>query len=335
MSQAQALVEARYDTEIPIIDIGPYLAGERSALERAAGPVGEASESLGFFYLRNHGVSQELIDRMFVETERFHSLPLERKMEVKVLNHNIGYLPLGGQTQRSYQSLYGESKHPDLSASYFIRADFPEGHPDRVANKPWVYDNRWPRDLPGFKETLLEYFDALTRLSKKVLELQSAALGLGPDYIPRHEAFSPPVHILRLLHYPPRNPALEGQFGIGAHTDYGYGSILAQAKVPGLEIYTRDGKWIEAPALPGHLLFNNGDMCKVWTNDRFRSAPHRVINKSGTTRYSIPFFVSTRFDVTLTCMPTCQGQGNPPKYAPISYGEYFAKLRAQNFDLPK
>jgi isopenicillin N synthase-like dioxygenase len=335
MSAVEALSETRHDTEIPIIDIGPYLDGRPGSLERAAKLVGEASESLGFFYVRNHGVPQELIDRMFVETERFHSMPLERKMEVKVLDNNIGYLPLGGQTQRSYQSLYGESKHPDLSASYFIRAEYGEDHPDRLAKKPWVYNNRWPRELPGFKETLLEYLGSLTALAGKILELQSASLGLGTDYIPKHEAFTPPVHILRLLHYPPRDPALEGQYGIGAHTDYGYGSILAQAKVPGLEIYTREGKWIEAPALQGHLLFNNGDMAKVWTNDRFRSAPHRVINKSGQTRYSIPMFVSTRFDVPLSCMPTCQGPGNPAKYAPITYGEHFAKLKAQNFDLPK
>src|SRR6185436_8444606 len=101
--------------------------------------------------------------------------------------HNIGYLPLGGQTQRSYQSLYGESKHPDRSASYFVRAEYSEDHPDRIARKPWVYDNRWPSELPGFKETLLEYFDALTVLSEKILELQSAALGLGPRWIPDHE----------------------------------------------------------------------------------------------------------------------------------------------------
>jgi len=321
--------------DIPIVDIGPYLAGEPGALQRAAAAVGDASESLGFFYILNHGVSQDLIDRMFAETERFHSLPLERKMEVKVLGDNIGYLPLGGQTQRSYQSLYGESRHPDRSASFFARAEYPADHPDRVAGKPWVFDNRWPRDLPGFKETCVEYFNALTALAQKVLELQSAALGLGTDYLPKHEAFSPPVHILRLLHYPPRDPALEGQFGIGPHTDYGYGSILAQAKLPGLEIRTRDGKWIEAPALPGHLLFNNGDMCKVWTNERFRSAPHRVINKSGHTRYSIPFFVTTRFDVPLACLPTCHGPGHPSKYPPITYGEYYAKLRKQNFDLPK
>ena len=332
---SQVLARTETDTEIPIVDIGPFLAGRPGSLEGAAKVVGPASESLGFFYVRNHGVPQDLIDRMFVETERFHSLPLERKMEVKVLNHNIGYLPLGGQTQRSYQSLYGESKHPDLSASYFARQEYDEGHPDRVAKKSWVYDNRWPQELPGFKETVIEYFDALTALSEKILALQSSWLDLGPDFIPRHEAFSPPVHILRLLHYPPRDPALDGQFGIGAHTDYGYGSILAQARVPGLEIYTRDGRWVEAPALPGHLLFNNGDMCKVWTNDRFRSAPHRVINKSGTTRYSIPFFVTTRFDVPLSCLPNCSGPGNPPKYAPITYGDYFAQLRKQNFDLPK
>jgi isopenicillin N synthase-like dioxygenase len=331
--QAQRQIDA--GTDIPIVDIGPYLRGEPGSLERTAKQVGAASESLGFFYLLNHEVPQELIDRVFEQTERFHSLPEDRKMEVKVLSDNLGYLPLGGQTQRTYQSLYGQSKHPDLSASFFARKDYPADHPDRIAGRPWVYDNRWPRDLPGFREVLMEYFDTLTMLAEKVLELQSVALGMPKEFIPRHEAFSPPVHILRLLHYPPRNPALDGQFGIGAHTDYGYGSILAQANVPGLEIYTREGTWVEAPALPGHLLFNNGDMCKVWTNDRFRSAPHRVINKSGKTRYSIPFFVSTRFDVKLECIPSCHGPGNPPKYAPISYGEHFARLRAQNYDLPK
>ena len=335
MSSVQVRYQAGSDTEIPIIDIGPYLRGDPGALERTARLVGEASESLGFFYLFNHGVSQSLIDRTFRETERFHSLPLDRKMEVKVLANNIGYLPLGGQTQRSYQSLYGESRHPDRSASFFARAEYAADHPDRLAKKSWVYDNRWPPELPEFRETCLEYFDALTRLAEKVLELQSAALGLGPGFIPSHDAFSPPVHILRLLHYPTRDPALEGQFGIGPHTDYGYGSILAQARVPGLEIYTRDGNWIEAPALPGHLLFNNGDMCKVWTNERLRSAPHRVINKSGEARYSIPFFVSTRLDVPLACLPTCQGPGNPPKYTPITYGEHYARLKSQNFDLPK
>ena len=93
--------------------------------------------------------------------------------------------------------------------------------------------------------------------------------------------------------------------------------------------------WIEAPALSGHLLINNADLCSRWTNDRFRSAPHRVINKTGETRYSIPFFTASRSDVLLECLPTCHGPDNPPKYPPRSYGEYFGEIRKKNYDLTR
>ena len=124
----------------------------------------------------------------------------------------------------------------------------------------------------------------------KMLPLQAVALGLPADALVKHDGFKPMNCTLRLSHYPPRDPTNEGQFGIGPHTDYGYCTDLAQAKKPGLEILTRSGEWIEAPALEGHLLVNNADMCRRWTNDRWRSAPHRVINSTGDERYSIPFF---------------------------------------------
>ena len=152
------------------------------------------------------------------------------------------------------------------------------------------------------------------------------------DYFTSHDAFKPASPTLRLLHYPPRDPALEGQYGIGPHTDYGYCTILAQARVPGLEILSRDGEWIPAGAPDGLLLVNNSDMLRMWSNDRFRSAPHRVINKTGAERHSIPFFTAPRHDVMLECLPTCQGPGNPPKYAPISYGEYVAAINKTNYD---
>jgi isopenicillin N synthase-like dioxygenase len=155
---------------------------------------------------------------------------------------------------------------------------------------------------------------------------------MGPDYFPDHAAFDPPVFNLRLLHYPPKSETLDGQFGIGPHTDYGHLTLLAQQRVPGLEILTRDEKWIEAPALDGHFLVNNADLCSIWTNGRFRSAPHRVINKTGERRHSIPFFTATRHDVTLECLPTCQGPGNPPKFEPTSYGEHIAKINRTNYD---
>ncbi len=325
-------IDAAEDMRVPVIDMGRYLAGEKGALERAAEEVQRASETIGFYFLDNHGVPQAMIDRVFAEAERFHHLPDDEKRKVEAQGQPIGYLPLGGQTQRAEQ--YGQrSQHPDRSASYYIREEYPADHPDRLAKKPWVFDNRWPENLPGFRDTLLGYFGALSGLMRQLLPLQSAALDLGPDYLPNHEAFKPFNPTLRLIHYPPRVPDNAGQYGIGPHTDFGYCTILAQAQKPGLEILTRSGQWIKAPAYEGLLLVNNADMMQRWTNDRFRSAPHRVYNLEGDERLSIPFFVSTRWDVRLECLPSCQGPGNPPKYAPQSRAEYQAELHRTVYKL--
>ncbi|HUZ73916.1 MAG TPA: 2OG-Fe(II) oxygenase family protein [Stellaceae bacterium] len=332
MDTLQTEREAAAQQRIAIIDLGPYLGGEAGALERTAAALGEASETLGFYFIRNHGVPQSLIDRVFAAAERFHTLPLDRKMAVKCLEKVVGYLPLGGQTQRL---IYKGGKHPDRSASFYIKAEYPPDHPYRRAKHEWVFDNRWPEDLPGFRETCLEYFAAMTALALKLLPLQSLALGMPVDHFSRHEAFNPGVNTLRLLCYPPRDEALDGQFGISPHTDYGFMTLLAQAKKPGLEIATTDGQWIEAPALDGCFLVNHADMCRRWTNDRFRSAPHRVTNLHGETRYSIPFFVGTRWDVKLECLPTCRGPGHPPRYPAMSFGEYMAELTPKIYDALK
>ena len=332
MSVVETTLEAPTGMRIAALDLGPYLAGEPGALERTARALGEASEELGFYFIRNHGVPQSLIDRVFAAAERFHTLPLERKMAVQCLEKVVGYLPLGGQTQRL---IYAGGKHPDRSASFYIKAEYPPDHPYRRAGHAWVFDNRWPEDLPGFRETCLEYYAAMTDLALKLLPLQAVALGMPADYLTTHDAFNPPVNTLRLLCYPPRDEALEGQFGISPHTDYGYMTLLAQAQRPGLEIMTRGGAWLEAPALDGHFLVNHADMGRRWTNDRFRSAPHRVINLRGETRYSIPFFVGTRWDVKLECLPTCQGPGNPPRYPAMSFGEYMAEITPKIYDALK
>ncbi len=331
MSDIRTIHRAAAGIEVPVIDIGPYLRGEPGALEKTAAALGEASETLGFYFIGGHGVEQSLIDRVFDETERFHALPMDRKLSLKVSDGKIvGFLPPGGQTQRT--SKYGKSIHPDTSSSYYIRQEFPADHPDRLAGKPWVWDNKWIEGLPGFRETIEAYYGAMSALVYRILRLQSVALGLGPDFLPGHDAFKPAVFNLRLLHYPPCEQTLDGQFGIGPHTDYGHLTILAQQRVPGLQILTRDEQWIEAPALAGHFLLNNADLCSRWTNGRFRSAPHRVINKTGERRHSIPFFTATRHDVPLECLPTCTGPGNPPKYETTSYGEWIAQINKTNYD---
>jgi isopenicillin N synthase-like dioxygenase len=323
-------LDTRAKSEIAVIDLGPYLEGRPGALEAAAKQLGYAAEELGFYFISNHGIPQPLIDRVFAEAERFHSLPLEEKLKVKVRGKKVvGYLPLGGQTQRLMHSGH---KHPDRSASYYVKAEYPPDHPYRREGHAWVFANLWPENLPGFRETCLEYHDAMTALALKLLPLQAVALGLPADYLARHKAFDPPVNTLRLLCYPPQDESRAGQFGISPHTDYGYMTLLAQAKKPGLEILTRGGDWIEAPAPDGSFLVNMADMGQRWTNDRFRSTPHRVINLKGETRYSIPFFCGTRWDVKLACLPTCAGPGNPPRYPPLSFGEYMAEVTPKIYD---
>lgn len=333
MPDSNAMVDAGAGLAIPVIDLGPYRAGEQGAATRAAAELGAASESIGFCFFARHGVPQTLIDGAFAAAEQFHSLPLERKLQVRALEEPVGYLPVGGQTQRA--ELYGaRSQHPDRSASFYIRDEYPADHPDRLAKKPWVFDNRWPEDLPGFREKTLAYFAAMRNLMLKLLPLQSLALGLPEDWLARRDAFEPMNCTLRLLNYPPRIRENAGQYGIGPHTDFGYCTLLAQAQKPGLEILTKSGQWVKAPAYDGMLLFNNADLLQRWTNDRWRSAPHRVFNLDGEERYSIPFFISPRWDVRLECLPTCQGPDNPPKYPPISRAEYQAELKRTVYKLP-
>jgi isopenicillin N synthase-like dioxygenase len=305
------VVDAGAGLRIPVLDLGPYLAGEKGALERAAAELGAACESIGFCFFANHGVPQSLIDGAFEAAEQVHSLPLERKMKVRAIEEPVGYLPVGGQTQRA--ELYGtRSKHPDRSASFYIRDEYPADHRDKT----------------------LAYFAVTHALMTKLLPLQAVALGLPADWLVDHAGFKPMNCTLRLLNYPPRVVENEGQYGIGPHTDFGYCTILAQAKKPGLEILTKSGEWVQAPAHDGMLLFNNADLLQRWTNDRWRSAPHRVFNLEGDERYSIPFFISPRWDVQLECLPTCQSEDNPPKYKPISRAEYQAELKRTVYELP-
>jgi isopenicillin N synthase-like dioxygenase len=128
---------------------------------------------------------------------------------------------------------------------------------------------------------------------------------------------------MRLFHYPPQPPITDDRtFGVAPHTDYGMITLLSQDPIGGLELRKRDGEWIGAPFIPGTLVVNLGDLFQRWTNDTYRSNPHRVINRSGKERYSIPTFFNLDYDAQVACVPTCQSPDNPPKHAPIRAGDY-------------
>jgi isopenicillin N synthase-like dioxygenase len=136
-----------------------------------------------------------------------------------------------------------------------------------------------------------------------------------------------PMPILRLLYYPPHPiHAKPDEFGCGTHTDWGFLTILLQDEAGGLEVCTADGDWVQAKPIPDTFVINLGDMMARWTNDYYQSTPHRVVNRSGQARYSMPFFWDINYHSVVECLPTCQSIENPPKYPPITAGEHIVEM---------
>lgn len=316
-------------TTIPIIDLGPFLSGAPGALESTAAELRRACAEIGFFFIANHGVNQWLVDRVFEESERFHALPIEAKMSLKIDADNIGYMPMKGNL--SAHSKVRRNKKPNLNESFILKRDRGADHPDVAARKRFRGLNRWPA-LPGFRETITAYMAVLELLGKRMLPLYAVALDMPSWFFLDHPAFrGEPQISLRIAHYPAQ-PAFDGEeFGSAPHTDGGFMTILAQAKVPGLEVMTRVGDWIKAPAIPGTFVVNTGDMLTRWSNDRFIATPHRVINASGRDRYSVPFFFDPNTEAVIECLASCQSIDNPAKYPPITYEQYYGAFTAANY----
>lgn len=316
----------RVSIEIPVLDVGPFLAGESGALERLAVELRRASETVGFYFIRNHGVEQALIDAVFAEARRFHDQTLDVKTALKVDENMVGYMAVGASTTRSSTLTTGNK--PNQVEAFFIRRPFPPGDPE--ATKPFRGVNKWPADLPGFKETTLRYWTTMEQLVKRLLPVYAVALDLAPDFFER--AFEKPMCSLRLSHYPPRDGYGESEYGLAPHTDSSFVTLLAQNKVQGLQIRTTDGTWIDAPPVEGSFIVNTGDMLNRWSNGRFLSTPHRAYNRTGGDRYAIPFFAHPDYEFVMDCLPSCTGPGNPPRYPRQTPVEYMTWFAGRNYD---
>ena len=309
--------------DIPVLDLTEYLAGEQGARERLGRELREALEEVGFFYVVNHDVPKALIDRTFAETARFHSIPTEEKNKIAINECHVGYLGFGEEASRTSEHYTGTIK-PDVAEAYFMLRD--------RAPRPLDVKNQWPDNLPGFRETLVAYFEAAEALFRRSLPIFAASLDLPPDYFApafgEYEALS----MLRVSHFRANDQLETNQFHLAPHTDSTFVTMLPTTEVPGLELLGPSGEWFLAPPIPESFLFNSGDLMKRWTNGRFMSTPHRVINRSGRDRYSIPLFIHPNSEFIVECLPTCTDTRNPPKEPPISSGEYLAWYMGQNFE---
>jgi isopenicillin N synthase-like dioxygenase len=312
---------------IPVLDLGPYLAGDPGAAAPLAGAIARTFEDTGFLVVANHGVSPCLVEDTFAVAAQFFARPEPDKLALKIGNYNIGYLPFGGQVVR--HSPINNNTKPNFSESFYITRDRAPDHPDIVNNKPLVGLNRWPPNLPEFRTATTAFYAAMEAMTTRLVPLVAMALDLPPDYFA--ETFAEPNCTIRLIHYPPHPDPEENEFGFAPHTDNNFLTFLAQSALPGLEVCAVEGEWIRPPTVPGTFVVNTGAMLARYSNDRFRATPHRVINSNSASRYAIPFFLGPNQDSVVDCVPTCVGPGNPPRYEPTTYGAFAQRLLTLNF----
>jgi isopenicillin N synthase-like dioxygenase len=309
------------DSEIPIIDLSPLVAHDPAGERRVAAEIGAACRGIGFFYVSGHGVPQAVISAVFAAAADFFtgSPGIKEAVQFSGPGGNRGYIKLGGET-------LDPGKPPDFKEAFNIGLELAPDDPDLLAKRPFRAPNLWP-DMPGFRTTMLDYFDRMWSLGKTLHRAFAIDLGISPIFF--DDKFRKPMATLRLLHYPPSDRPLDpGQLGAGVHTDYGNVTLLATGSVGGLMVRDRTGRWLDAPVVPGAFVCNIGDCLMRWTNDIYVSTPHKVVTPPGRDRYSIAFFFDPDPDAMVACLPTCADSARPAKYPPVT-GAEFLKSRLE------
>jgi isopenicillin N synthase-like dioxygenase len=301
-------------TEMPILDLGDWLAG--GPIEPLVAQFKAACTNTGFFYIRNHGVPGTAIDEVFEATRRYFSLSMEERLKDKIDERfRRGFMP------------YGVTQHPghkpDLKESYELGIDLPLTDSDVQAGLPLHGPNRWPADKPWLKDAAETYFAHTVELGKNLLRIFATALGQPEGFF--LQWCKKPMVQSRLFHYSPQSSPTALELGAAAHTDYGMLTILAQDPIGGLELRTRSGEWVAAPYIEDTLVINLGDMVKVWTNDTYVSNPHRVANRTGRERFSIPTFFNLDYATPVACLPGFESEGHPARHAPVLSGDYLVR----------
>ncbi|MGH7095666.1 MAG: isopenicillin N synthase family dioxygenase, partial [Stellaceae bacterium] len=314
--------------QIPVIDFGPVFAGEAGALGRVAATVRDACENVGFFYASNHGVPEPVIERAFAASRRFHALPLDEKLKLRLNGNNIGYLPINASVQGA--STVHKATRPNQNESFFISHDRGADHPDVLAGLPLRGRNQWPGSRPDIRAPMVTYFKTLGAMCDRMLPAFAVALDMKADFFAPFFA-NEGHHNLRFLHYPPQDADEDNLFGQAPHTDNSFMTALARTEVPGLAVRLPSGEWLAPPIIPGTFLINLGNMMRRWSNNRFLSTPHGVLNESGADRYSIAYFHSPNPASVIECLPSCVSPDNPAQYEPAVYRDLVLEFYRANY----
>ncbi|HEX2891244.1 isopenicillin N synthase family dioxygenase [Vineibacter terrae] len=311
---------------VPLIDLSPLRHGDARARADLAAQVDRACREIGFMVICGHDVDPGLTDAVEETSRAFFDLPLDEKMQIVRPAPDVtrGYMPFKAEVLVRSR---GGNAAGDLNESLMIG-------PIDVADTPYYTaaaagrhfaPNLWPARPSDLRPAYERYYRAMETLAADVMRLFAMALGLPETYfdssIDRH------ISRLRVRNYPAPQTAPEpGQLRAGAHSDYGSLTILKTEDRPGgLQVLTKDGDWRDVPHLPDCFIVNIGDMMARWTNDRWVSTLHRVVNPpmqdaSRSRRQSLVFFHNPNYDAAVSCLPSCTDASNPPRYKPTTSG---------------
>ena len=291
---------------LPIVDLADTQS-KSDERQRAATNIRAACRDTGFMFVRNHGIGQPIIDRAFTESRRFFSQSESEKLKVRARKGTNGYDPVETQA-------LDPTSPADFKESYTSSMPGLPGTPDHA-------ENLWPETLPGFREGIQAYHRAVQELALHISRLIALSVDMPLNYFDRF--FHNQKASLRLLRYPPMpGGPRQNQLGAGAHTDFGWITVLTQDEHGGLEIETASGDWIAVEPVAGTFVVNLGDLVPAWTNGLYHSSLHRVLNKKpGIDRYSIVLFFNPRYETIIETIPTCLAPGETPK-PPFVSGEH-------------
>lgn len=307
---------------IPVINISTAVNG--TDVQSVANAMHRAATEHGFFYVSGHGISQDLLDQAFAVSRDFFALSPDRKQSVAVDTNQRGWMAQG------MSHLAGAATH-DLKEVFFWGTETDANDPDVLANKPLVAVNQWPSDtFPRLQEELLPYYNAVCSVARCVMAAIAVSLGQKPDFF--DACYEKPLARGQLVYYPTSTAADEAdqRFGVAPHTDFGVLTLLLQDDSGGLQVQSKSGEWIEAPPIPGTLVCNIGDLLARWSNDRFASTLHRVINRTANARYSIPVFFDPHTDTIVD--PVDLGVSKlESAYDPVTVGQHISSRNKKSF----
>lgn len=313
--------------EIPVIDIKALRLGTSEEALEVAKQLGRACRDVGFFYVKNHGVDEDLISQTFEMAGKFFSLPLDKKLDYSMEKHSKcfrGYSPVLSELADGKRNSY---ELMEFSVDFDCKA------PEVLKRKPMHGPNIWP-EIPSYRKTITSYIDEMNTLGFHLMRGIAMSLHLEQDFF--YEAFnSRSFWQFRTVNYPQADtveqmakkmPELEQRMGsiaigdhnCGAHTDYGCLTILL-ANSPGLQVLSKNGIWFDAPVISDAYICNIGDMLQYWTKDLYVATRHRVL--TGTPRISLPFFFQPDYETVVNPISFIKGEDNK-KYDAVKYGPY-------------